>query len=108
MILASWQKKYLLQSSSSSRQPNYKPAKLAIAALPEDTDEDGIPGEAGVNYPTLHTIPRTSFSCGEQQHNGYYADLETSCQVKKVYYKFIYNFLSRPLIAVTHLDTKKR
>ncbi|KAG8198238.1 hypothetical protein JTE90_021495 [Oedothorax gibbosus] len=69
------------QSSSSNRQSNYKPAKLAVAALPEDTDDDGIPGEAGVNYPTLHTIPQTSFACAEQQHNGYYADLETSCQV---------------------------
>ncbi|CAL1279214.1 unnamed protein product [Larinioides sclopetarius] len=60
---------------------NYKPAKLALAALPEDTDGDEIPGEATVDYPTFHTIPRTTFSCDEQDYNGYYADMETSCQV---------------------------
>ncbi|KAF8790658.1 uncharacterized protein LOC129960349 [Argiope bruennichi] len=78
-----------VQPKQSEAQPsrqqqnnhNYKPAKLALAALPEDTDGDEIPGEALVDYPTFHTIPRTAFSCIEQEYNGYYADMETSCQV---------------------------
>lgn len=70
------------QASTSDRnKPTFRKAKLAIAELPLDTDEDGIPGEAGVDYPTLHVIPRTAFTCSQQPHNGYYADLETSCQV---------------------------
>ncbi|XP_054708268.1 uncharacterized protein LOC129218097 [Uloborus diversus] len=68
-------------TSSSRKQSSFKPAKLAVAELPPDTDGDEIPGEAGTDYPTLHTIPKTTFSCSQQDHNGYYADLETSCQV---------------------------
>ncbi|XP_076332324.1 uncharacterized protein LOC143237212 [Tachypleus tridentatus] len=56
-------------------------ASLTVASLPRDTDGDGIPGEAGKDYPTLNSIPSTSFSCGQQPLNGYYADLETACQV---------------------------
>ncbi|GFQ87382.1 chitin-binding type-2 domain-containing protein [Trichonephila clavata] len=68
-------------ASSSRQQKSFRQAKLAIAALPEDTDDDGIPGESAVDYPTYRTIPKTPFSCAQQQHNGYYADLDTSCQV---------------------------
>ncbi|XP_022241840.1 altered inheritance of mitochondria protein 3-like [Limulus polyphemus] len=69
--------------SAEMAQPEVKnyDADLAVASLPPDTDGDGIPGEAGVDYPTLNSIPRTSFSCIKQPLNGYYADLETSCQV---------------------------
>ncbi|CAG2184271.1 unnamed protein product, partial [Oppiella nova] len=60
---------------------NSKPANLGLAALPTDTDADGIPGEAGRDYPTLETIPKTSFSCARQPLSGYYADTEAACQV---------------------------
>lgn len=39
-----------------------------------------ITGQPGVDYPALTTIPATSFSCRNQK-GGYYADLETNCQV---------------------------
>ncbi|CAH0401338.1 unnamed protein product [Chilo suppressalis] len=42
-----------------------------------------VPGEPGSDYPTLGSIPRTSFSCAGKPP-GYYADLETSCQVFRV------------------------
>ncbi|XP_026741352.1 putative uncharacterized protein DDB_G0277255 isoform X2 [Trichoplusia ni] len=42
-----------------------------------------VPGEPGSDYPTLGAIPRTSFSCAGRDP-GYYADLETSCQVFRV------------------------
>lgn len=41
-----------------------------------------ISGQPGVDYPALTTIPSTSFSCRGQK-SGYYADLETNCQVRK-------------------------
>ena len=41
----------------------------------------GIPGEANVDYPTLASVPDTSFSCANRVEGGYYADVETECQV---------------------------
>ncbi|XP_037791301.1 LOW QUALITY PROTEIN: titin-like [Penaeus monodon] len=41
---------------------------------------DSVPGEPGVDYPIFGQVPKTSFRCrGRQQ--GYYADIETRCQV---------------------------
>ncbi|XP_075981414.1 uncharacterized protein LOC142980028 [Anticarsia gemmatalis] len=42
-----------------------------------------VPGEPGNDYPTLGAIPRTSFTCAGKEP-GYYADLETNCQVFRV------------------------
>ncbi|KAJ6215518.1 hypothetical protein RDWZM_010018 [Blomia tropicalis] len=68
-------------SSSSNTNPNYKAAKISLQELPPDLDADGIPGVAGKDYPKLTHIPKTSFNCGRQPLNGYYADTETACQV---------------------------
>jgi len=40
-----------------------------------------VPGEPGVDYPILATVPTTSFSCVGKAEGGYYADMETGCQV---------------------------
>nr|CAI5868334.1 unnamed protein product [Callosobruchus analis] len=40
----------------------------------------GMEGTPGVDFPILSYIPRTSFSCNGIE-SGYYADLETDCQV---------------------------
>lgn len=56
-------------------------AHIGLASLPADSDNDGIPGRAGVEYPVLSAVPPTSFSCSKQPLNGYYADTETACQV---------------------------
>ncbi|XP_031765914.2 putative uncharacterized protein DDB_G0282133 isoform X2 [Galleria mellonella] len=42
-----------------------------------------VPGEPGSDYPILGTIPKTSFSCAGREP-GYYADLETNCQVFRI------------------------
>ncbi|XP_045537615.1 probable cyclin-dependent serine/threonine-protein kinase DDB_G0292550 [Papilio machaon] len=42
-----------------------------------------VPGQPGNDYPTLATIPRTSFSCAGREP-GYYADTDTNCQVFRV------------------------
>ncbi|KAI2802003.1 hypothetical protein BLOT_010195, partial [Blomia tropicalis] len=39
-----------------------------------------IPGLAWKDYPVFTTVPRTSFSCARTSY-GYYADIETGCQV---------------------------
>jgi len=56
-------------------------AHIGLASLPPDSDNDGIPGRAGLEYPVLSSVPPTSFSCSKQPLNGYYADTETACQV---------------------------
>jgi len=40
-----------------------------------------VPGEPGVSYPILSSVPTTSFSCVGKAEGGYYADVETGCQV---------------------------
>ena len=40
-----------------------------------------IPGEPGVDYSVLGSVPQTSFSCDGRVSGGYYADIETNCQV---------------------------
>ncbi|XP_036145252.1 LOW QUALITY PROTEIN: mucin-5AC [Monomorium pharaonis] len=40
----------------------------------------GVTGQPGLDYPALTSIPATSFSC-RGLRGGYYADLETNCQV---------------------------
>lgn len=41
----------------------------------------GVDGRPGVDFPVYSFIPKTSFSC-KGIETGYYADLETRCQVK--------------------------
>ncbi|RWS14556.1 hypothetical protein B4U79_15450, partial [Dinothrombium tinctorium] len=41
----------------------------------------GIPGRPWKDYPLLINIPYTSFSCNFVKYPGYYADVETGCQV---------------------------
>lgn len=38
-------------------------------------------GKPGIDYPALHKIPETSFSCKEQRYKGFFGDPETNCQV---------------------------
>ncbi|XP_050303350.1 spidroin-2-like isoform X2 [Anthonomus grandis grandis] len=47
----------------------------------DEGDYSAIPGEPDVDYPILSSVPETSFSCDQQQYPGYYADVETRCQV---------------------------
>jgi len=65
----------------AQQQQQRQGAHIGLASLPPDADNDGIPGRAGVEYPVLGEIPRTSFTCAKQPLNGYYADTETACQV---------------------------
>ncbi|KAI4458344.1 hypothetical protein MML48_7g00015405 [Holotrichia oblita] len=40
----------------------------------------GVQGKPGIDFPVYSRIPRTSFSC-KKVESGYYADLDTNCQV---------------------------
>lgn len=55
-------------------------------AIDPDIDEvdlenyQGVLGRPGVDFPVLTGIPKTNFNC-QEYGNGYFADLETDCQV---------------------------
>lgn len=44
-------------------------------------EPDSIPGNPGSDYPTYEEIPATKFDCRDMKSSGYYADMETGCQV---------------------------
>jgi hypothetical protein len=66
---------------SSGRQQQHRGASIGLASLPPDSDNDGIPGRAGREYPVLAEVPVTSFSCSKVKLSGFFADTETACQV---------------------------
>lgn len=59
------------------------PAEQAFDA--EDSDVAALartlPGTPGQDYGIFASVPKTSFNCRQQQWPGYYADVETKCQV---------------------------
>uniref|UniRef100_A0A182TRS1 Chitin-binding type-2 domain-containing protein n=1 Tax=Anopheles melas TaxID=34690 RepID=A0A182TRS1_9DIPT len=54
-------------------------------AISSTTDQlrSALPGEPDVDYPILGSVPATQFTC-DNRHHGYYADVETRCQVFRV------------------------
>jgi len=40
-----------------------------------------VPGTPGEDYPIFSSVPSTSFTCDDKEGGGYYADMETGCQV---------------------------
>merc|ERR1712130_1088138 len=83
----------LLQRLRSSRQGGRDSFQSGRDVGNNDDNEDNgeemnikmlrmsVPGEPGVDYPILATVPSTSFSCVGKAEGGYYADMETGCQV---------------------------
>lgn len=43
----------------------------------------GVEGRPGIDFPVYSYIPRTGFSCKDVE-TGYYADLDTDCQVNNI------------------------
>ena len=54
---------------------------LAVTVSGQNNFAEEIPGEAGLDYPTLTNVPDTPFSCLNRVNGGYYADVDTGCQV---------------------------
>ena len=57
---------------------------LKKRASDEDVDYEvyqGVVGRPGIDFPIYPRIPKTSFSC-KSYGNGYFADMETDCQVR--------------------------
>lgn len=67
--------------------------RLSNENLFEDDYEiyQGVVGRPGVDFPVLTSIPQTTFHCRDVG-NGYFADLETECQVMSFNFAFIHIF----------------
>ena len=80
-----------MQSKISVKRVFNKPLAANRIARQNFADEDDgdelgrlartLQGTPGEDYPIFGVIPRTTFSCRDQQWPGYYADIETQCQV---------------------------
>ncbi|XP_049846570.1 mucin-3A-like [Schistocerca gregaria] len=68
--------------SSEAPLPSRKVKRLASAEDESDSDVyQGVMGRPGVDFPILPRIPRTTFNCRSVPGPGYYADMDTDCQV---------------------------
>ncbi|XP_022238586.1 uncharacterized protein LOC111085233 [Limulus polyphemus] len=78
------QQQIISQSQAQIQKPEFGPLTTSHDELPvpteEDPDADGIVGVAGQDYPVFSYVPQTGFSC-EGQYPGYYADVDSGCQV---------------------------
>lgn len=57
----------------------------------DDSDYEvyqGVVGRPGIDFPILSGIPQTTFNC-RKFGNGYFADLETDCQVYRFHHVFL-------------------
>ncbi|XP_071541801.1 U-scoloptoxin(01)-Cw1a-like [Panulirus ornatus] len=62
------------------RRPQRRQADYSDGFLDENPPDTTYRGTSGVDYPSLDYLPKTNFRC-EGRDLGYYADLETRCQV---------------------------
>ncbi|GAB0098535.1 Chitin binding domain [Sergentomyia squamirostris] len=70
-----------LESSSEERKRHGISKRLVAGEEGGEFDAyQGVLGRAGIDFPVLPGIPKTTFNC-KSVGNGYFADLETSCQV---------------------------
>ena len=56
---------------------------LSLCVSGQNNFAEEIPGEAGLDYPPLTNVPDTPFSCLNRVNGGYYADVDTGCQVRR-------------------------
>ena len=74
------------------------------------TDATSIPGMPGIDYPILHEIPYTGFDCQQQRYKGFFADVDTKCQVSNnataVYAKQIWIMMCTPDTSILCLALK--
>ena len=63
---------------------------------------DITPGEPGSDYPVLTHIPPTGFQCKDRL-SGYYADIDTRCQVStSIIFLFFFFFFTSPRHSCTN------
>lgn len=73
-------------SPEEINSPHELRKRLSNENLFEDSDYEiyqGVVGRPGIDFPVLTGIPQTAFNC-RNFGNGYFADLETECQVMSI------------------------
>lgn len=67
---------------NATLSPRRNATSINVASSKESEDSSEVlPGTRGRDYPTFAEIPQTKFDCRNIQYPGFYADLETGCQV---------------------------
>ena len=77
------------QTSTTTKAPDRNGTQPMLPKLTESEEDfirgsespTSVPGVGGVDFPMLSEIPITSFDCRKTEFPGFYADLETGCQV---------------------------
>ncbi|KAB7508150.1 Photoreceptor-specific nuclear receptor [Armadillidium nasatum] len=67
------------RSVTAPSQPDFIQTESNIY-IPQEYDEEAIPGMAAIDYPIYSSIPQTNFACSNQDHPGLYADPQTQCR----------------------------
>ncbi|GAB6019455.1 hypothetical protein CHUAL_001034 [Chamberlinius hualienensis] len=70
--------------STEEVMPALAPAEFLPAELAEGVAIPQIPGVAGVDYPIFSQAIISTFNCQDKLTPGYYADIETKCQVFRI------------------------
>ena len=73
-------------STSTTRMPTKSfRSNTTTSKAPVFSEEElaqlTVPGVPGVDYPVYRDIPLTTFDCRSTEYPGFYADIETGCQV---------------------------
>ncbi|XP_065078413.1 mucin-3B isoform X2 [Ochlerotatus camptorhynchus] len=73
---------YVVDKNVGRSEPSKRLQKRLITDNADDDIENyqGVVGRPGIDFPVLTGIPNTKFNC-QQYGNGYFADLDTKCQV---------------------------
>uniref|UniRef100_A0A182PWD7 Chitin-binding type-2 domain-containing protein n=1 Tax=Anopheles epiroticus TaxID=199890 RepID=A0A182PWD7_9DIPT len=71
---------YELAPIRSPRSALVQPDVSDTVPFPDGESYQGLVGRPGIDFPVLTHIPKTVFDC-KSHGNGYFADLETRCQV---------------------------
>ncbi len=86
------------EESGEAERPSEAHVKSAETLIPSPsshnsiaTDDTGtttdsstsIPGTPGIDYPIFGEVPYTGFDCQKQRYKGFFADLDTKCQVRR-------------------------
>lgn len=79
--------------------------RLSNENLFDDSDYEiyqGVVGRPGIDFPVMTGIPQTTFNCRDVG-NGYFADLETECQVISFISFFYFSIKTIIVLTISHI-----
>lgn len=90
---------FLVEATSAQRGP-YVWDLLKPALTAGEVVELLLNAKAGETYPILNDIPSTNFQCTSQKQPGFYADVDTQCQV---FHRLVYDLFDKTTLVMTRI-----